>query len=92
MRYVPFCEYCGESDCDRVLFRDDLEYSCNLMERNEVWPNNKKRKLMYASYIRDKYGPLGEGDRRRVPACVVKYISDMFPPPAGESQMGHHRA
>ena len=87
--YDHVCEYCKEANCDRMLFWDQLDYSSERMHDKQVWSNAKKRKFMYASYINDKWGYLGEGERRRVPGCVYKHIGDMFPPPAGQARMGH---
>ena len=62
------------------------------MDRNEVYDNSKRRKFMYASFIREMHGFLGKGERRRVPRCDYKYVGDMFPPPEGEGRMGHREA
>ena len=47
-----------------------------------------KRKRLYQCYIRDEYGQLGWGNRRRVPKCVKAYIRGLLPSPNG-CYMGH---
>ena len=87
--YEAFCEYCKETNCDRMNYREDLDHAWWRMTQNTELTNNKKRKFIYCSFINDKYGYLGCGRRMRVPKCVCKYAGDMFPPLPGEPQMGH---
>ena len=54
-----------------------------------MWPNNVARKKLYgeASYLLE--GPLGSGNRKPLPPCVVAGIRAYFPSPNNE-YMGYH--
>ena len=87
--YERFCEYCRKINCDRMKYWEELDYAWSQMRHNAVHDNAKKRKFIYCSYIQDKHGYLGRGNRMVVPKCICKYAGDMFPPPPGVAQMGH---
>ena len=47
---------------------------------------------MNRSYIYQKYGSLGKGNRVKVQQCVYDYITEMFPASDGIELMGNREA
>ena len=79
--YVAFCEYCSSEDCDRMKWWDLLDYDYETMFDDEEKDNAHKRVFMYRSFLYEKYGYLGKGNRSMIPHCVACYCTEMFPPP-----------
>ena len=90
--YENMCEYCGGTECDRMVFWEDLDFDYEEMYHDNDKENNEKRKFMYKSHIFTKHGGLGAGRRKKLQDCVYEYVTDMFPAPEGMSLMGHRES
>ena len=86
------CEYCSGTQCDGIVYWEDLDYDYEEIFLDNNKQNNKKRKFMYTSHIFTRHGRLGVGRKNKLQECVCKYITKMFPVSAGMNLMGHYKA
>ena len=92
------CIYCGKSPCVWTKYEAQLIEEFNKQEPaidaqfetnddiNRI--NSTKRKFLYKIFTRLRYGILGKGNRKVLPACVTKGIRFLFPD-SNEDYMGH---
>ena len=84
-RMETYCELCDTVPCFVYQFLDQVIASCEVMEItrrcDDVPPpnNNERRKLCYKKFTRAIHGSLGQGNRVRLPACVVEFVRNRYP-------------
>ena len=76
---IPHCTHCGRQPC--IMFTDDY---CTMVaigeEMEEDGKSNKEiRYALYAHMSKVYHGPLGKGNRKELPICVVGEIHDHYP-------------
>ena len=69
------CEYCGGTDCDSMIYQEDLDYDYEEMFLDKNRENNEKRKFMYKSHIFTKHGRLGAVRREKLQEFDYKQIT-----------------
>jgi hypothetical protein len=81
---------CGECGCSPCIFRQEYESLMDLCEVNEKMGKNNKemRFILYKHMSRVLFGYLGRGNRKPLPACVVREIHDHYPKPDNEKYVG----
>lgn len=90
LKYHTVCEICGGTPCDWIFLGDDIihkvkqEIDLNKNIRNIVMSNKEIRKEAYKTYVYEKYGFLGKGNRVKCPDCVTESIHKMWPDPNNE--------
>ena len=86
--YVPRCEFCDGTQCERMGQKEDLdEMICDLRVEEDL-DNKSKRFSMYRQWTRFRHGILGRGERREIDECVRMLIATTFPPPPGTELTG----
>ena len=68
--YVPTCEFCDGSGCNRMMQKEDLDNSLRDLIMDEDLNNKQRRYYMYREWIHYKYDSLGPGERKEVHKCV----------------------
>lgn len=73
------CVYCEMCPCilDTEEGKDYLDTAQAMMEHNT--PNKSTRYFLYRKFASLFHGPLGKGNRAKLPRCVVMEIRDSFP-------------
>ena len=81
------CEYCDEKNCDRCVYRDELDDKLDAVEL-EDGQTNEKRYRMYRAFTFWKHGLMGPKMREEIDECVVEHITSRFPVEAGKRKRG----
>lgn len=84
LEFAEFVDTQEGRDLETEVLRDG-----EVLELSTPVGNNLRRKALYAWVIATFYGKLGKGVRMRNPPCVLAYVEDLFPRPAGAVAMGH---
>ena len=78
--------------CRRMMFRTQMAMMQLYFDlgsvQNASMTNKQKRFQCYRFYVGIVHGALGQGNRRRVDACVEREIVSHFPNPADEERVG----
>ncbi|XP_065068396.1 uncharacterized protein LOC135693758 [Rhopilema esculentum] len=78
--YYMFKKLC----LDRDVLKLNITARCDLRADHMTFTMNSFRKAAYRQFALWKYGHLGSGNRRILPACVVTVIRNMYPSPTDE--------
>ena len=80
------CVHCGEAPCmwlsrkDIMVLYDENEHS--RLANEDKPPNNMRRKKVYRKMTLMLNGPLGAGNRKKLPKCVENGARALFPSPS----------
>ena len=83
--YVPKCEFCGLTDCERMEDKEDLDDTMKDYHERTDLTNASKRYKIYRMWVNYKYGAMGPSIRVEINDCVRCLITTNFPPPPGMS-------
>lgn len=77
--YTSFSNIC----LDRDILEVCIKARCNIGAEDFNFSMESFRKADYRQYVLWTYGHLGRGNRRVIPACVVRMIRQTYPAPDG---------
>ena len=78
--YTSFSNIC----LDREILEVCIKARCDIRAEEFNFTMESFRKAAYRQYVLWTYGKLGRGNRRVIPACVVRMIRAAYPAPDGQ--------
>ena len=84
------CRHCQRDRCLWYTYEDEIVEGIDdwLHGMGEETTNNLIRKHCYRLFIEAHHGYLGQGNRKKIPCCILRGIRTLYPDPNG-SYMGH---
>ena len=80
---LPTCLVCESTPCGLISYQEEVTELVNFVEEEingQGYDDNKKKRfLAYGRFVQEVYGPLGVGNRERLPICVEKFIRKKWP-------------
>ncbi|XP_068137476.1 uncharacterized protein [Hyperolius riggenbachi] len=80
--HADFYNFCQNPNYARVFLF--VANGSNGLNRSQKDANRSYRKASYRAFTGFAHGFLGRGNRRPIPACVVKKVREAFPDPDGQ--------